>query len=123
MNQTTTKVDLDDKKIKIYWFNLKKKLSLKQSKEISYYISLSSLITSLVRDCYSVSFSISRSLLLRVSLPFYTIFTFHFHLPRADQIVGVDPCPISPLLKSLGNSCKAESYCSGITSSSMRPES
>ena len=72
MNQTTTKVDLDDKKIKIYWFNLKKKLSLKQSKEISYYISLSSLITSLVRDCYSVSFSISRSLLHGGSLTLYS---------------------------------------------------
>ena len=88
------------------------------------YISLSSLITNTILDCYSVFLLISRSPTLRVFLPLYNIFPFHdLHLPHADQIVGVDLCPISTFLKSLSSNYKAKSYCSGITSSSMRSES
>ena len=118
MNQTITNVDSDDKKIKVDWFDLKKKSSSAQSKEINSHIFFLSLITSSVRDCYHISSSISRSPLLKVSLPLYTIFTFHLHLPCVDQIVYVDPCPISLLLKCLGSSYKAESYRSVIISSS-----
>ena len=71
---------------------------------------------------YSVSLLILRSLFLRTSLLFYTIFPFHLYSPHVDQIVGVDPCPISTFLKSLGSSYKAKNYCSSITSSLMRPK-
>ena len=82
----------------------------------------SSLITSSIIDCYSVFLLISRFPSLRVFLSFYTIFPFHLHLPRANQIVNVDHCPINTFLKSLGSSYKAESYCSGITFSLMQPK-
>ena len=74
-------------------------------------------------DYYNISLLILRSPSLKVSLPFYTIFSFHLYPPRADQIIGVDPYPISTFLKSLGSSYKAENYCSGIISSLMQPES
>ena len=38
MNQTISKVGFDDKKMKIGWFNLKKKSSSAQSEKISSYI-------------------------------------------------------------------------------------
>ena len=38
----------------------------------------------------------------RVFFLFYTLFLFHLHPPRVDQIIGVDPCPINTFLKSLG---------------------
>ena len=40
MNQTISKVFFDDKKMKIGWFNLKKKSSSAQSEDINSYISL-----------------------------------------------------------------------------------
>ena len=47
--------------------------------------------------------------------PFYFILSSPFHLypPCVDQIVSVDPYPISTFLKSLGSSCKAKNHCSG----------
>ena len=73
--------------------------------------------------CYSVFPLISRSLLLRVFFLFYIVFLLssspstcrlgfwhwflsHQHLPEVS-----------------GNSCKTENYCSGITSTLMRPKS
>ena len=129
MNQITTKVDSDDKRMKINKFKLKKNHHWHSSRRLVHiyiyiYIYLSSLITNTILDCYSVFLLISRSPTLRVFLPLYTIFSFHdLHLPHADQIVGVDLCPISTFLKSLSSNYKAKSYCSGITSSSMRSES
>ena len=73
--------------------------------------------------CYNVSLLIILSLSLRISLLVYTIFPFHLYPLHADQIVGVDSCPISTFLKSLGSSYKAENYYSGITSSLIRSES
>ena len=115
-------MDLEDNKVKVNWIYLRKFIIgpvrgdqfLYVLLEIGYRYSF---------DCYSVSFSVLRSLSLRVSPLFYTIFPFHLYPLCADQIVGVDPCPTSTFLKSLGCSCKAERYCSGITSSLMRPES
>ena len=51
---------------------------------------------------YSVFLLISWFSFLRVFFPFYTIFFFHLHPPHVDQVIGVDPCPISTFLKSLG---------------------
>ena len=59
-------------------------------------------------NCYNVSFSILRSFSLKVPLLFYIIFPFHLYSPHVDQIVGVDPCPISLFLISFGSSCKAK---------------
>ena len=112
MSWTTNKVDSDDKKMKIDWFKLKK-IVLDTVRGVQLlYISLKFdyKYNSWLLQCFSLSFSIH---LLRVSFPFYTIFPFHLHLPRANQIVGVNLYPISTFLKSLGSSCKAESYYSG----------
>ena len=98
-------MDSDDKKMKIDWFKLKK-IVLDTVRGVQLlYISLKFdyKYNSWLLQCFS----------LRVSFPFYTIFPFHLHLPRANQIVGVDLYPISTFLKSLGSSCKAESYYSG----------
>ena len=74
-------------------------------------------------NCYSAFSYKFPILILRVSIPFYTIFTSHLHPPHADQIIGVGSYPINTFLKSLGSSCKAGNHCSGITFSLMRPES
>ena len=115
-------IDPDDNKLKVDWIYLRKIVLGIVRGDQFLYISLE-VGYKYSSNCYSVSFSILRSLSLKVSLLFYTIFPFHLYPPRADQIVGVDPCPISTFLKSLGSSCKAENYYSGITSSLMQPES
>ena len=101
----------------------KEKLSFTRSEEINYCIYFLNLITSIVLSA-TIFFSQIFDLLLSRP-PFYFILSFTFHLcpPRVGQIVGVDPCHISTFLKSLGSSCKAENYCSGITSSLMQSES
>ena len=98
------------------------KSSSVQSKEIRSYIFVLSLITNLVPNCYSVSLLISRFLSLLASLPFYTLFPFHFYPPCAGQMAGVDTCPISTSLKFSCSSYKAEIHYSGITSTLMWPE-
>ena len=126
MNQITTKVDSDDKRMKINKFKLKKivfgTVRGDQFIYIYIYIYISSLIIDTILNCYSVFLLISWSLSLIASFSFYTLFSFHLYFPRADQIVGVDTCPISIFLKSLCSSCKAENHCSGITSTLMRSE-
>ena len=54
---------------------------------------------------------------------FYTFFSFHLYPSRAGPMVSLDTYPISSFLKSLGSSCKAENYCSGIISTLMQLES
>ena len=71
-------------------------------------------------NVFSYKFPISLTI---ASFFFYTSFLFHPYPPHASQMVGVDTCPISTFLKSLGSSYKAENHCSGITSTLMRPES
>ena len=66
------------------------------------YILILNLITSLVLVSTVFFLLISRSPFLRGFFLFYTIFFFHLHPPRVDQVTGVDPCPISTFLKSLG---------------------
>ena len=98
-------------------------MSSVKSEDTGSYIMFLGNVTSLVLDCYSVSFLIFPILSLTPSFFFYTVFPFHLHLPRACQMVGVDTCPISTPHKSLCSSCKAEIRCSGITSILMRLES
>ena len=90
---------------------------------MSFYVFPTDLITMLVLDYYRISVLISRSPSLIASFLFYTLFYFHLHPSRADQMVGLDTCPITTFLKSLGSSYKAESHYSGITSILMQPES
>ena len=101
----------------------KEKLSFTRSEEISTCIYFLNLITSTVLSA-TIFFSQIFDLLLSRPL-FYFILSFTFHLcpPHVGQIVGVDPCHINTFLKSLGSSCKAEKYCSDITSSLMQSES
>ena len=122
MNQTTSKVDSDDKKMKIDWFNLKKIILGTVRGDRFLYILLE-FGYRYSFDCYNVSFSILRSSSSRSSFPFILSSFFPLYPPRIGQIAGIDPCPISIFLKSLRSSCKAERYCSGITSSLMWPES
>ena len=114
-------MDPDDNKVKVDLFYLKKIVLGTVRRDYFLYI-LHVVCYKYSSNCYSVSFSILRFLSLRVSLLFYTIFPFHLYPPCPNQIVGVDPCLISTFLKSLSYSCKAENYCSGITSSLMRLE-
>ena len=115
-------MDLEDNQVKVDWIYLREFILdtiqgdqfLYISLEIGYRYSF---------DCYSVFLSNFRSPSLRVSPLFYTIFPVHLYPPHADQIVDIDPCSISTFMKSLGNSCKAENYCSGIISSLMQSES
>ena len=52
----------------------------------------------------------------------YSLPLFYLSPPRVDQIANLlDTCPISTFLKFFIGSCKTESYCSGITSTLMRP--
>ena len=122
MSWIAVTIDPDDNKIKVDLIYLRKIVIDTVQGDRFLYISLE-VSYKYSSNCYSVSFSILRSLCLRVSLLFYTIFPFYLYPPRADQIIGVDSCPISIFLKFLGSSCKAENYCSGITSSLMQSES
>ena len=72
---------------------------------------------------YSVFSQIFNPFPLRYSFCFILSSFFHLYPSCVDQIVGVDPCPISNFQKSLGSSYKAENYCSSITFSLIRPES
>ena len=123
MSWTTSKMDSNDKKRKIDWFELKKIVlgEVRGDQFIYIYIYISSLITNSVLDCYNVFLLVSRSPSLIDSF-FYTIFPFHLYPPRAGQIFGVDTCLISTFLKSLYSSCKVENHCSGIISTLMRLE-
>ena len=122
MSWITVRMDLEDNKVKVDKIYLRKFVLGTVRGDQFLYIFLE-VGYRYNFDCYSVSFSILRSLSLKVSLLFYTTFPFHLYPPHADQIVGVGPCSISTFLKSLGNSWKAENYCPGIISSLMRSES
>ena len=111
LNQTNTKVDSDNKRIKNTYLCWRKSSSegpfLYISFRFAYKVS---------SYCYSVFLLISRSPSPIASSFLYTLFPFHLFPPHACQIVGIDTCPISPSHKSLCSSCKVENYCSGITS-------
>ena len=112
----------DHNKVKINWFYLKKIVLGTIRGDQFLYISLE-FDYKHGPCCYSLFF-------LNFPIPFLQGFFFYFILssffylypPCVDQIVGVDPYPISTFLKSLGSSCKDENYCLSITSSLMLPE-
>ena len=104
MSQTISKVNPDDKKMKIDQFNLTK------------------IIRGTVRGDQFLYID-SRSLLSLPSPYFILSLCLHLCPPRVGQIVGVDPCHINTFLKSLESSCRVENYCLGITSLLIRLES
>ena len=122
MNQTNTKVDSDDKKMKIDRIMLKRIILGKVQGDMFLYISFK--FDYRVSSYYcSVFLLVFRSPSPIASLFFYTLFPFHLYLPRAGQTIGIDTCSISTFPKSSCNSCKVENHCSGITSTLMRLKS
>ena len=122
MSQVTITMDPDDNRVKIDLI-YQRKIVLGTVREDQFLYILLEVGYKYSFDYYIISLLILRSPSLKVSLPFYTIFSFHLYPPHVDQIIGVDPCLINTFLKSLGSSCKAENYCSGIISSLMQLES
>ena len=55
--------------------------------------------------------------------PFYTVLHSRSYFTHVYWRVGVDTCPIFTFHQSPCSSCKAETHCSGITSTLIRPES
>ena len=126
MNQTTNKVDLDDMRTKIDKFKQKKIVISTVRGNQFLYIDFQILLQVqfwIATVFFSLFLDPSLSLSLIASFFFYTFSPFHLYPPRVGQIVSVDTCPISILLKSLCSSCKEENYCLGITSTLMRLES
>ena len=121
MSWVTIIMNPNDNKVKIDWFDLKK-IVLGIIQEISSSILFQKLIISTV--LITIVFLSQFSDLLLSGPPFCFIFSSSIHLcpSHVDQIVGVDHYYISTFLKSLRSSCKTENYCSGITSSLIRPE-
>ena len=101
MSWVTVTMDPINNKVKIDWIYIRK-IVIGTVREDQFLYILFEISFKYNFDCHSVSFSILRSPFLRVSPLFYTIFPFHLYPPCADQIVGVDPYPISIFLKSLG---------------------
>ena len=122
MNHTNTKADSNDKGMKIDRFMMKIIVLGKVQGYPFLYIILKFdyKFSSRLLQCFSLNFSIPSFSALSF---FYTFFPFHLFTPHACQIVGVDTCPISTSHKSPHSSCKAEIYCSGITSTLMRSKS
>ena len=116
-------MDPNGKKVKIDQVYLKEKTFSAQFEEIGFCIYFLNLITSTVLRVTVFFSQFSNPFLL--GPPSYFILSFPLHLcpPHVAQVVGLDPCHINIFMKSLGSSCKAENYCSSITSSLMRPES
>ena len=73
--------------------------------------------------CFSVQLQILFLFVTVFLFPFYTLLYFRSYFTRACQRVGVDTCPICTFHQSLCSSCKAETHCSGITSTLIRLES
>ena len=102
MNWTTIIVGLDDLKAKINKFYLKKIVLGTIRGDVFLYISLLNLITSPIFVATVFFYLSSNPPSSRYSFSFILSSFFHLHPLRVDQVVGVDPCPINTLLKSLG---------------------
>ena len=73
--------------------------------------------------CFSVQLQISSSLVPVFLFPFYTFLSSCSYFTRVYWRVGADTCPICTFHQFPCSSCKAETHCSGITSTLMWPES
>ena len=115
-------MDPDHNKVKMDWFYLKKIIIITIRGDQFLYIIIE-IDYKYSSYCYNISLSILRSPFSQGFLSILYFLPSFISPPCVNQIIGVDPCPINTFLKSLGSSCKAENYCSNITSSLMRPES
>ena len=73
--------------------------------------------------CFLVQLQISSFPILVFLFPFYTLFLSRSYFTHVYWRVRVDTCPICTFHQSPCSSCKAETHCSGITSTLMQPES
>ena len=122
MSWTTYKVGSKDKKRKIDWFEVKKIILGTVWEDQFLYIShkFDYNFGSWLLQCFSLDFRSPILLALPSFIPF-SLFIPTLHVQA--RLFDLDTCPISPFPKSLGSSCKAKCYCSGITSIIMWPES
>ena len=100
MSWITVRMDLEDNKVKVERIYLRKFVLGTVRRDQFLYI----LLEFGYRynfDCYSVSFSILRSLSSGSSFLFILPSSFPFYPPHVKQIAGIDLCPISTFLKSL----------------------
>jgi len=98
-------MDPDDKKVKINWFYPKRIVIDTIWGDQFLYISLE-LDYRHSSYCYSIFLLILWCLFSVHSFSFILLHSFHLHLSRVDQIIGVDPCTINTFLKSLGVAVK-----------------
>ena len=97
--------------------------SLTKSEEVCSFILLKSSIKSSSLESLFISPFFLSSPHLFFSFFFYIPSPFHLHLPLVCQMASADTCPISTSYKSSYSSCKAETHCSGITSTLIGPGS
>ena len=97
-------VGLDDLKAKINRFYPKKIVFGTIRGDVFLYISLLNLITSPIFVATVFFYLSSDPLYLSsgYSFSFILLSFFHLHPPCVDQVAGIDLCPISTFLKSLG---------------------
>ena len=93
---------LDNLKAKINRFYPKKIILGTIWGDVFLYISLLNLITSPILVATVFFYSSSDPPSWRYSFFFILSSFFHLHSPRVNQVAGIDPCPISTFLKSLG---------------------
>ena len=72
---------------------------------------------------FQFSYKFSSSPVLVFLFPFYTLIHSRSYFTRVYWRVGVDNCPIYTFQQSPCSRCKAETHCSGVTFTLMRPES
>ena len=101
MNQTTSKVDSNDKKMKIDGFILNKVVIGTVRRDQFLYTSLKFdyKFNSWLLQYFSLNFLIPPS--LGSSFCFIPSFFFPLYHPHVEQIASIDPCPIKTFLKSL----------------------
>ena len=73
--------------------------------------------------CFSVQLQIASTPVPVFLFPLYTPLLSRSYFTRVYWRVGVDTCPICTFHQFPCSSCKAETYCSSITSTLIRPES
>ena len=101
ISQTTSKVDSDDKKMNIYWFNLKKIVlgTIREDQFLYIYSQVWLQIQFLMATVFFSQFPDPPS--SGSSFCFILSSLFPLYPPRVGLIAGIDPCPISTFLKSL----------------------
>ena len=101
MNWITVRMELKDNQAKVEKICLSK-FAIGTVREGQFLYKLIVQVTNTILIATVLSLFIFQSPSLIASFLSYTIFPFHLYSPRVGQMVGVDTCPISTFLKSLG---------------------